>query len=436
MKRCPKCSRTFPDESQKFCTFDGGLLRADQPAFDPNLTVRATSKELFDPSASTEHDASEAKTSVRLRSLNETITSFGTQTFPETTNLESQTSTSDLPPPPTAPELPPPPSESAPTSANLSSYAPVTVASSHNLAPPGVQPAPAASSAPPSATPVASAEAPKKKSVLPYVLVGLVLLLILGGGAATAGYFLVLKPMMEKQRGVITETPNSNTSPNANTSASPSESAPANANSSVETKKGPEPFTPPADAVQFTNSEANLDGDLAAHYVGFNFYYPKSWTKDPSSGVRGASSFAILNSKSSDETGEYLQERVIFNWYPSKGSFDADTDVFKQSSKKITDQLAKNLPEFEEVSHGETTINTYKAYEVRFKGVYKNTGGKGDLPYWGRVIFLPPGSTTDKGGIAIVMLATSLAQDVTSAADVGTKGGMALILDSLRLSSR
>jgi guanyl-specific ribonuclease Sa len=314
---------------------------------------------------------------------------------------------------------------------------PVTVASSHNLAPPEVQSPPVAGSAPPPAKAVAAAaEVPKKKSVLPYVLVALVLLLILGGGAATAGYFLVLKPMLAKQGGVITETPNSNTNSNANTSASPSESAPANANSSVETKKEPEPFTPPADAVQFTNSEANLDGDLAAHYVGFNFYYPKSWTKDPSSGVRGASSFAILNSKSSDETGEYLQERVIFNWYPSKGSFAADTDVFKQSSKKITDQLAKNLPEFEEVSHAETTINTYKGYEVRFKGVYKNTGGKGDLPYWGRVIFLPPGSETDKGGIAIVMLATSLAQDVTSAEDVGAKGGMALILDSLRLSHR
>jgi hypothetical protein len=230
MKRCPKCSRTFPDESQKFCTFDGGLLRADQPAFDPNLTVRATSKELLDPSASTEHDASEAKTSVRLRSLNETITSFGTQTFPETTNLESQTSTSDLPPPPTAPELHPPPrSESAPTSADLSSYAPATVASSHNLAPPAVQSTPVAGSAPPPATTGApAAEAPKKKSVLPYVLVALVLLVILGGGAATAGYFLVLKPMLEKQRRVITETPNSNTNTNANTSASPSESAPAN----------------------------------------------------------------------------------------------------------------------------------------------------------------------------------------------------------------
>src|SRR5512134_321656 len=45
MKSCPKCNRTFPDEGQKFCTFDGGLLIAPQ-TFDPNATMRATSAEL------------------------------------------------------------------------------------------------------------------------------------------------------------------------------------------------------------------------------------------------------------------------------------------------------------------------------------------------------------------------------------------------------
>ena len=41
MKSCPKCNRTFPDETQKFCTFDGGLLISSQP-FDPNATVRTS----------------------------------------------------------------------------------------------------------------------------------------------------------------------------------------------------------------------------------------------------------------------------------------------------------------------------------------------------------------------------------------------------------
>jgi hypothetical protein len=79
MKRCQKCNRTFPDENQKFCTFDGGLLRADQPAFDPNVTMRATSSDFQPPPQPPAQppmmpaDSSEAPTSVRLRDMNETI---------------------------------------------------------------------------------------------------------------------------------------------------------------------------------------------------------------------------------------------------------------------------------------------------------------------------------------------------------------------------
>jgi hypothetical protein len=417
MKRCPKCSRTFPDENQKFCTIDGGLLRADQPA-DPNLTMRATSRELIPPPSAV--DAAEAPTSMRLDLLNETITSFGSSTFRETSPTGS----------PTAGDLEPP-ADSAPTSADLAAFAPVveratavTVASSANLAPPASEP-------PPPAVPHPAEK--KKKSILPWVLVGLVVLLLVGGGAAAAGYFFVLKPMMDAKRGPVVVSNNENTNSNANTAASPENTnTSTNANTTVEPKKGPEPFAAPADAVQFTNSAASLDGDLAAHYVAFSFYYPKTWTKDPKAGVRGASSYAKIDS----QTGENeLKERVLFNWYPSKGSYEADSSVFPVSAKKVTDQLSGALPNFEEVSHGETTVNTYKGYEVRFKGVFKDTA-KGDLPYWGRVIFLPPGSETDKGGVTIVMLATSLANEITSAADVGAKGDSALILDSFRFASR
>src|SRR5262245_29925392 len=40
MKRCPKCNRSFPDDNQKFCTIDGGLLVTAEKAFDPNATIQ------------------------------------------------------------------------------------------------------------------------------------------------------------------------------------------------------------------------------------------------------------------------------------------------------------------------------------------------------------------------------------------------------------
>src|SRR5882672_8783438 len=43
MKRCPKCNRSFPDDNQKFCTIDGGLLLSAEQAFDPNATIAISS---------------------------------------------------------------------------------------------------------------------------------------------------------------------------------------------------------------------------------------------------------------------------------------------------------------------------------------------------------------------------------------------------------
>src|SRR2546428_10880440 len=162
MKRCQKCSRTFPDETQKFCTFDGGLLMHDQPApVDPNLSVRATSKELTPPAGGTE--ASEAPTSVQLPNVDATIASFGSGTLKET---------------PTGPT-------GVPTSSDL-------------VAPGGS--APTADVAPfqPTSQPLARPASPaKKRSVMPWILAGLIVLLLLGGGVAARGVFFVLNPLLE-----------------------------------------------------------------------------------------------------------------------------------------------------------------------------------------------------------------------------------------------
>jgi len=273
---------------------------------------------------------------------------------------------------------------------------------------------------------------------MPWII-GILVVLLLGiVGLGVAGYIFrdeirqFLKPWLESQGHALPSRANENantnsrTSTNANTNSnSGNTNSSANAN---ETKKEPLAFVAPAGAVPFSNSKDNLDGDLAKHYVGFSFYYPKTWTKDPKAGVPGASNFAAVDHQFTDNTGSFLQERVLFNWYPSKGSYEDDAAVFPESAKKVTD----HLPNFEEVSRGETTINSYKAYEVRFKGEFK-TGDK-SLPYWGRLILLPPGTKTEKGGVAIVMLATSYSPGVTSARDVGVKGELAMILDSFRLT--
>jgi hypothetical protein len=53
MVRCPKCNRTYENDSQKFCTRDGGRLmpvEAEAQSFDPNATMVAGA-EPFNPNA-------------------------------------------------------------------------------------------------------------------------------------------------------------------------------------------------------------------------------------------------------------------------------------------------------------------------------------------------------------------------------------------------
>jgi hypothetical protein len=407
MKRCPKCNRTFPDENQKFCTFDGGLL-IGQPAFDPNVTIRATAAEVELPPAEPPRPAK--STSRELPSIerasrrdfnpNETIAASAPTAFFPRSPGGNQTS-ANLPPPP-----PPPVNVGAITASSALS-----------------QPA----------VPSAAAVPPAKKSKLPWILGALLVLLLLGGGGLAAVFFVVVKPRLEEmsQPRVQTEPPPTVTAeqPNSNVTA---EASPAEETKTAETA---ETYVPPADARSFANSKDNLDGKLAEQYVDFHFYYPGSWQTDPQAGIRGASNFVRVFKTAKDETGEYTPESVAVSWYTSTGTYESDVSVFPSRVRALSSQLAKSLPNYRKVSEGPTQVNSLKAYEFHFTGV-SNEPDQGELPYWGRVIFIPPGVEGQKTGVSIIMLATSKAEGVTSEADVGVKGEMPIMLESFRFGRK
>lgn len=382
MKRCAKCNRTYPDDNQKFCTFDGGLLAADQP-FDPNVTVQGLSAP---PTA-------EKPTTRDLPDPNATVASSRTaptEVFHKETGPTGGATVFE--PRPT----PPPQKPSAPLP-QASQSAPLPVTS------------PATS----------SAAAPAKKSKLPMILGILALLLVLGVGAVVAAFFLVIKPRMDQTQPerstVVVTNENENTATNEN----------------VNTAEAPETtdeFVPPAGAVKFTNSQANLDGRLAEHYVDFSFYYPGTWQVDPRAGVAGASNFAKVERRLPPD---FTQENFAVGWYTSKGTFAADESTFPQLVEILGSSLAKGFPEYQKVSEGPTKVNSLDGYEFRFVSVSKGTE-KGDIQLWGRVVFLPTGVSGDQTGATLIMLATSLAPELSGVADVGEKGEMPVILESFR----
>jgi len=378
MKRCPKCSRTYPDDNQKFCTLDGGLLLSSEQAFDPNATIAISSPHRASPPSPSPGDRSGAP-----RDPNETI---ALSSLAPTTPFDKET---------------------VPTG-------PVGFAKTP-LAPVTTEPPPRSLSGPSTGAP---AVPPKKKSKLPLILGILLLLLVLGVGAVAALFFLVIKPRLDQvqsDRPVVTrKNENENVNQNVNTNTS-------------EPATEPE-FVAPPNTVKFTNSQENLDGKLAEHYVDFSFFYPNTWEVDPKAGVPGASNFAKVERRLPPD---FTQENFAVGWYTSKGTFAADESLFPQLVERLGSSLANGFPEYRKVSEGPTKINSLDGYEFRFASMSRGSE-KGDIQLWGRVVFLPTGVSGDSTGATLIMLATSLAPELSGVEDVGTKGEMPVILDSFR----
>ena len=420
MKSCPKCNRTFPDEGQKFCTFDGGLLIAPPPAFDPNATIKATSADL--------NAMSEKPTSRDLPDPNATIAE---SSFASTVALPRNTAPTG-PPPNTsgfgksAPATPPPPSPTPPPSYSQEQ----TIA----LPSPGVTPPPAATPTPSMALPptapaavAPAAAAPKKRSKLPWIIVGVLLFLLLGGGALAGVFFFVVKPRLadiqaQHQQNENRQVAETNVNANTNTQPTPVERPTPKEDN----------YVPPLGTTAFENSNERLDGKLAEHYFDFNFYYPESWQKDSKAGIPGASSFVKVERRLPPD---FTQENFTVGWYTSGGTYDADLPNYPRRVQEFSYSLSKNIAEYRKVSEGPTTVNSMKAYEFRWVGFTKGTD-RGDLQLWGRVIFLPTGKEGDTTGATLTMLSTSLAPELSSVDDLGVKGEAPVILESFRFGKK
>jgi hypothetical protein len=389
MKQCPKCNRTFPDENQKFCTVDGGLLisQPSQPAFDPNATIRATSSELGMP------DPSERATSRELPNPNAYDPSSA-----RTVVLSRDTGPTRMPTMVDTPAPPPPP-------------------------PPTAQAAAPAVSAP-LPTP---APAEKKKSKLPLVLGILAVLLILGVGGIAAAFFLIIKPrldQLEQPRVAVTEPSPTTTNENANVS---------NTNTAVaDTTPEIPPYQPPAGALKFENSSDGLEGQLADQYFDFSFYYPQGWKMDTKARAPGSSTYAKVERMLPPD---FTQENFAVGWYESKGTYDADKANFPAIAEKLNEALSKSYPDYKKVSEGPTKVSSMDAYEFRFEGVSKGTE-RGDVRYWGRVIFLPVGDSSKTTGARLSMFTTSLAPELSSVEDVGERGELPMVLESFRFGKK
>ena len=423
MKSCPKCNRTFPDEGQKFCTFDGGLLIAPQ-TFDPNATIRATSIDL--------NASSERPTSRDLPDPNATIienypatVALPRNTGPTTTGPTTTQNTADFSQPPATPPAPPPPPVTPPPAAAPPPPPPPPPDVTATAPPAGeVVPSAPLPTAPAPSAPLAPPATVQKKSKMPWIIAGVLLFLFLSAGVLFGAFFFFIKPRLDQmqaqqQREQPIDTREVST-------PSPAASVEAPSPSPEET------YTPPAGTVQFVNANASLDGKLAEHYLDFSFYYPESWKRDPKAGVAGATNFVKVDKILPPD---FTQENFVVGWYTSTGTFVGDLNNFDERVRESSEALSKRIPDYRFISEGPTKVNSMDAYEFRWEGLSKGTE-HGDLKLWGRVIFLPTGVEGQTTGATLSMLCTSLAPDLSSIEDVGVRGETPVILDSFRFGKK
>ena len=163
----------------------------------------------------------------------------------------------------------------------------------------------------------------------------------------------------------------------------------------------------------YVNSRGSFSGKLADNYVDFSFDYPTSWKR-----VTDSSNFVKFENETSG--GDTIENFAV-------GWVSAPRSALPELASQLSDQSAKNFPDYQRVSEGETTIGSYRGYEFRFKS--HATGG--DI--WGRIVLLP--SEGSRKGAAIVMLATSNSSAVKGPEDVGEKGELPGILSSFKFTN-
>lgn len=409
MQRCTKCHRTYRDDDQRFCTFDGGRLVSDSDmptAIDLNKTVHSRRSEAeFD-----QEETLIAKPVDSYKTVQGVSALHGTSEIPPPA-ITGQTSASE-----SIPWKPAEEAELETSSSYETSHSATTPISAEPLAP-TAQPLPQSPSAQAGQPPSVQTVQPVKRAV--PVWVWLILALVVSFGILSVGavaiYFL-----MRPQPAAVTS--NANVIPPA---ANKSERA------TVETEPEPGPndtVEPPPRSLRFENSRQKLDGKLVENYVDFSFYYPISWIADPSAGVPGASNYVRVERRIPPD---YTQESFAVSWYESGGTFERDSEVFRELTEKLSGKFSGLYPEYRKVSEGETKFGIYSGYEFRFEAFSRKTE-KGDIRIWGRVIFLPAGFEGHHG-VTLLMLATSLAPELKSIDDVGEQGQLPIILNTFRL---
>jgi hypothetical protein len=171
----------------------------------------------------------------------------------------------------------------------------------------------------------------------------------------------------------------------------------------------------------YTNVKANLPANLQSDFIAFSFQYPKSFELQPQSAVNfvkvekyaggkgnTAENFAVGYARFNDPTAE------------SDALYDSLLDQLGQ-------QLAGGFHNYKELRRTFETVDGIRSRTALFQADFNDAA---KTMIYGKTIVVHPAGK--KNGVTILILGTSLGQDVKRPDDLGAKGDTADILRSFR----
>lgn len=174
----------------------------------------------------------------------------------------------------------------------------------------------------------------------------------------------------------------------------------------------------------FTNRREGLSSELSRSFVPFKVFYPESWNSIPT-----ATNFADISIKDGD--GLPI-EHLIVTSYPSDGTFALDRSNFPKLVEKSNREVGAFLGQgFRATAQGETSLQDgrLKAYEVKFE--FNGTLAGKQTTLWGRRLWIPVQKKGARHGLVVTLLATPSATEVKGVDDLGNRGALKAVLDSL-----
>lgn len=187
----------------------------------------------------------------------------------------------------------------------------------------------------------------------------------------------------------------------------------------------------PSEMVHFESSEEGLSDHLKEKYTEFSFDYPADWQVKEAGQTSDAQNFVKVERTLPDtEQGEFTLENFAVGYFTPSKDAEKNEQLYSQLTEQMSEQFATGFPNYQKTSEGKTKIGAIEGYEFRFQSRLDDTA-RGPVTLWGRTILLPKPDSTK--GVSLVLLASSLAPEIESAADVGEKGELAEVLKSFKL---